>query len=148
MTQWYSNKQIIQPNEGVHTPRSQSDISYKQRQRKNKPTLRIRNQPLLRPPWTILFQSGKRRWKITLSGKTKDKHNLNIKTRLIKISLPLSYQLCFMSQKNGHIPHNKLQNCIEKNWEGSLKVALFYYQELQNHALSLLAHIYKLLSKY
>lgn len=41
----------------------------------------------------------------------KDKHILDIKTRLIKISLPLSYQLCFTSQKNGHIPHNKFQDC-------------------------------------
>lgn len=78
----------------------------------------------------------------------KGKHNLNIKTRLIKISLPLSYQLCFMSQKNGHIPHNKFQNRIEKNQECSLKVALFCYQELQNQPLSLLAHTYNLPSKY
>lgn len=144
---WYNNIATCYTELGMHSSRSQNCILYIQGQRKKPKPCGWQNMPL-RPPWTILFQSEKRRWKITLSGETKDKHNLNIKTRLMKISLPFSfYQLGFMTQKNGHMPHDKFQNSLEKNQECSLKGALFCYQELKNYLLSLLAYKYNLPSK-
>lgn len=85
------------------------------RTEKKTPKHWMTNQMPLRPSWTILFQSERSRWKITLSGETKNKHNLNIKTKLMKISLPLSfYQIGFMTQKNGQTSHDKFQSCLEK----------------------------------